>query len=466
MNAAASLLSICVAASLLGPAQAAEQAIREHTSESAADTAKQCGAPERLADYACPANMDEYLAAYLSENPSVCLWDVNTQSQCITPVNVPVPPKNVRLLPASNGRNDTAAIQSEINAGGDFVGDGSTYYLDNLQITAPTRIWNMPSVPATGAAKIADVRSADVQIFNSLIDGRNQVGFHAGWYLADGAHRFTLINSGVINISHSGTGHSYGVLGAEVDDILVTCNRFENLISKDTPARALWMAPGTSGSKLVRGGIFANNYGGNFQSKNDSEDAEVVVLQGHRGNQIEDRPFLIMANRFVDAGKRLVKWQTGNSKALSNFFHWKDAKGPLGNRSMAEAIASFTSNNMARNNHLKYSAAGGVPKTMFTMVGGSTTNIGDNNHFNCNLVEYDVDAPTSSMSTVLVGVHVGTRAKTGFEYTNSTFTNNVIRGPGRPLRIFSFRDGWDSMGRAYTHQPNTWTTGAQQGKYK
>jgi len=189
-------------------------------------------------------------------------------------------------------------------------------------------------------------------------------------------------------------------------------------------------------------------------------------MQGHISKQMTDRPFLVMGNRFVNGGKRMIKWQTGNSKALSNFYHWKDASGPLGGRSMAEGIASFTSNNIARNNHLKYSAAGGLPKTMFTMIGGSIVPRGENNHFDCNLVEFDVDTPTSSTSTVLVGVNGKTSALTGLEFKNSTFTHNVIVGPGRPLYNYWFREGWDDLGTAFIHNPNSGGINGQRGVYK
>jgi len=245
----------------------------------------------------------------------------------------------------------------------------------------------------------------------------------------------------------------------------ITCNRFENLVSKNSAVRAMWINPGRSGSKTVRGGVFANNHGGNFQSKNVSDDADVVVLQGHAGKQIKDRPFLIMANRFVNAGKRLVKWQTGNSKALSNYYHWKDASGPLGRRAMAGAIATFTSNNIARNNHLKYSAKGELPQAMFSMMGGSVEDIGDNNHFNCNLVEYDVDVPFLYTSSVLLAQSVDTEALSGHEYTNSSFTNNVIVGPGRWQWNFWFGKGWHFKSSGFTHKPNSWGRGGRKGMY-
>lgn len=413
---------------------------------------------------------DEIAAAYLFENPDVCFWETRNSnidgSLCVVPIETPSAPEDATTLPESNGSDDTLIIQTVIQGGGDFVGDGSVYKLNNLQISSPTRIWNMPSSPAINARKIAQIRSPDVHIYNSLINGNNQHGFHSGWELKDGAHRFILVNSGVININNSNQAHAYAVHGAEVDDIHVACNRFENIISANSPVRVLWMSAGNTGSKIVRGGVFANNTGGNIQSGNWARDADVVVLQSHLGNQIQDRPFLIMANRFINGGKRFVKWQTGNSKALSNFYHWRDAIGPLGRRSMSEAISSFTSNNVARNNHLKYSANGGVPKTMFMMIGGSIEKNPHNNHFNNNTIEYETNPPATASSTVLVAKHVGPNASTGFEFANSTFTNNTISGSGRPWHNFWFREGWNTEGAAFIHEPNSWESSGSYGFYR
>ncbi len=423
----------------------------------------------------CFKDPAEFVADFLFKNPTVCFWKADKDNSCVEALETPRPPSNAVQLPKSNGSNDTTAIQALLAKGGLFVGDGSVYRLSNLKISKTVRIWNMPSVPANGAKNIGTITAPDVHIYNSLIDGKNQSGFNAGWIVGDGAHRFTLVNSGVINIYNTKDSSTvYGLSVAEADDVHITCNRFENLIGKTAAVRGIWINPGSSGSKIIRGGTFANNVGGNFQSKNSASDADTIVLQGHPLKEVQDRPFLFMANRFVDGGKRLIKMQTGNTKTFSNYYHWKSSNGPLGSRTLSEAISSFTSNNIARNNHIKFSATGRVPKTMFSMLSGSIISQGENNHFNCNLVEYDVDASTSATSAVFTGVHVDkvsggypeSKLKTGREYKNSSFTHNIITGKGRPLYDLNFRGGWNTKGQNFKHSPNTWETTGQKGIYR
>ena len=201
-------------------------------------------------DNACYLDAEHYAAEFLYQNPDVCFWTVDEASGTVSEVAVPEVPADAIALPSPTGKDDTAMLQAVINSssGKTYVGSG-TYKVNNLKITTPVMLYNMPMVPYNNAMVVVSVRSPDVSIFNSPIDGAGSSNTNAGFAVMDGADRFVLVNSGVSNLRGSTNRNSAGVFLRGVDDFHLACNTFENIVNRSTKrttsrANAIWMNPG------------------------------------------------------------------------------------------------------------------------------------------------------------------------------------------------------------------------------
>lgn len=421
---------------------------------------------------ACYLDNDHYAAEFLYQNPDVCFWDLDAANQTVTEVAVPTPPSDAVQLPAPSGGDDTSALESIINAqaGRSYVGQG-VYNVRELDINVSADIFDMPMEPASGSGRMVVVNAADVRIFNSPIDAKDSSSIYIGYNVSNGAHRFTLVNSGFSNIHHTGNSNAAGVFLRGVDDFHLACNSFENIInetSSDVTARAnsFWMNGGNS--ETTSGGYIVNNYSYNHQSNGSLNDAEFFTEQNYSSTDF-DKPVKIFANRLLEAGKRFTKHQEDNALVLSNFQEWRDKIGTLGSRSLLANVEVQTSDNIiARNNRVKIAAESRFDYVFITQVRHGTE-VQDNIHYDCNDIEIADQLPTSSNNVPqIITARIITRPEdsTGFEATNSSASFNNIHGDGSVRFFYSFGDGYDDQGGSFDTQGNVFDIDFVNAIYK
>jgi len=400
----------------------------------------------------CYPDDDHYLAEYLHQNPDTCFWSIDRNRRVISTVPVPQPPRDAVTLPSPSGGDDTSALQAVINAnrGGAVVGSG-TYRVNKLQINVPVDIFNMKMEPWGSASEIVKVQSPDVRIFNSPIDAKNSNTLHAGFMVENGAHRFTLVRSGVSNIFHTNDLSMAGLRMRAVDDFHIACNRFVNLINdtKDKTltarANAIWMNGGRTGS--TSGGYIVNNYAENHQSNGARKDSEFFTTQGYASTN-SAKPIKIFANRTLNAGKRLTKSQEGDALILSNHVNNPVKEGPLGPRNLIAVFAiHFSDNVIVRNNRIEVGAGSQFDYIFHTNKAGGNKRQ-DNIHFDCNDIEIkDRLSPTSGSRPKLIVFRASEdNGNSGFEATSSSATNNRVHGNGSVLFHYWFGEGYEDEG--------------------
>jgi hypothetical protein len=401
----------------------------------------------------CYPDNDHYLAEYLFQNPDTCFWKIDASGRTISTVDVPQPPRNAVSLPRPSGGDDTSALAAVINAnrGGAVVGSG-TYKVNYLVINVPVDIFNMKMEPAGSAQEMVIARSPDVRIFNSPIDAKNSRVLRFGFHADNGAHRFTLVRSGVSNVYHTNDESMSGLRIRAIDDFHIACNRFVNLINdtkdKTLTARAnsIWMNGGKTGS--TSGGYIVNNYAENHQSNGARKDSEFFTTQSYAKTD-PAKPVKIFANRTLNAGKRLTKMQESDGKILSNHNEWRVKEGPLGPRNLIATFAvHFSDNIFVRNNRIEI-AAGSAFDYVFhsNKAGGSKRQ--DNIHFDCNDIEIKDRLPSTSGSRPKLMVFRASneaRGSTGHEASNSSASNNRVHGNGSVLYHYWFGEGYDDEG--------------------
>jgi len=421
-------------------------------------------------DNACYPNSDHIVAEYLFQNPDVCYWDVNESNRTISAVDVPTPPADAVPLPAPSGGNDTAALAAVINAnpGRAVVGRG-IYKIKNLEIRVSVDIFNMPMEPVSGAREMVFVRSPDVRIFNSPIDGKSSSSLRFGYHVQAGAHRFHLVNSGMKNVFHRHSGMLNGVVLHGVDNFHIACNRFENLInstsnkSKTARANSIWMA---GGDGRTSGGYIVNNTAINHQSNGGKFDSEFLTVQNYRSTD-PNNPLKVFGNRAIDAGKRFTKHQNGDALVLSNHHEWATTHGPLGKRRMLSYASVLSSDDVTvRNNRI--TVAGNSDFDSIFVAFGSRR-VQDNIHFDCNDIEIkDTYSLQSSFNPVIVSAAMRNRpdSSTGFEATNSSAKNNVLHGSGSVSFHYWFGAGYQTMGGRFDAQGNQFNVEARKREYR
>ena len=190
---------------------------------------------------------------------------------------------------------------------------------------------------------IFTVSGADVSFLNVEIQGQNRSIQHV-WFVNPSADRFTLVNSSVTDVLFTGSVTASMVrVRNGVDDLYIVNNVFRNLIADNpAPAKARMRGVLISGApvngKNSGGGITASNVFKNLQSNGQGDDADAFVVQGLQDSANTANTFqpnnrhLFIANRGIDAGKRLFKAQAGGVDVHSNFNHWQTPTGSVGTR--------------------------------------------------------------------------------------------------------------------------------------
>jgi len=425
-------------------------------------------------DNACYPDHQHYLAEYLYQTPDACFWKVDASNERVIKVEVPAIPDSAIKLPAPSGVDDTAALEDVINnnPGSSVYGVG-TYSISNLEIRVPINIFNLRMVPAKNAGRIVNVKSPDVRIFNSPIDASGSNSVYSGYFVNAGADRFVLINSGFSNMHHTEQKNAAGVIIKGADDFHIACNTFDNLVndtsdeSKTARANAIWMTGGNSES--TSGGIIANNSSENLQSNGAINDAEFFTSQGWKSTD-NQKPVRIYANRTINAGKRLTKHQADDAVVLSNSYHWRDATGPLGQRTQYAMInVQFSSNVIVRNNRLKVSSTGGFDYIFHANAKWAEVEQ-DNLHFDCNDIEINnnvLDNHKPVHSQIIAARNSAIDIKrTDREATNSSAKNNVVHGEGGVGYFYWFGPGYSDTGGAFDTSGNKFNIRYTGREYK
>ena len=388
-------------------------------------------------------------------------------------MDTPTPPGDAVQLPAPSGSDDTAALESFINAraGESLVGQG-TYKVAGLDINVPVDIFNMPMEPASGAGVMVHINSPDIRIFSSPIDAKNQSSVYIGFNVVDGSHRFTLVDSGFSNMYHTRNENGAGVYLRGVDDFHLACNTFVNILndtndkSKTARANSIWM--NGRNTESTSGGYIVNNYAENAQSNGKLKDSEFFTQQSYASTSISE-PTRIFGNRTLDAGKRFTKHQTDNAKVLSNDHEWSEKNGDLGSRLLLSHVTvQFSDNIIARNNRVTIGADSRFDYVFITQVHYGTT-IQDNIHYDCNDIEIQDQLPaTSNNIPILFTARMPTKPddSTGFEATNSSASFNRVYGDGSVRYFYNFDQGYDDRGGRFATEGNVFDIDNLNAIYK
>ena len=397
---------------------------------------------------------DAHLAELLYMNPDMCNWNVDAANELITILPCEEPTGSIAYLPAPSGGNDANMIENFIsaNAGKSVVGTGDIYQLSNtVDINVPVKIFDVPT-RMTGSIGIAyGVNSADVEFHNCPIDANNSATLLTGWNVAAIAHRFVLTRSGVKDMFRIGDGPAAAVRLRGGRDFKISCNRFENLLLQTNPSssgstimRAVWSANSAPGA-LSPGGYIANNYVNNLHTNrkpSGTTDPEFFAVQSYDGTAGRVK---IIANRCVNAGKRMVKCQVGNVFAASNFYHWKDLNGPLGDRIQSTVVSIQLRSNHVRaiNNRIKLEGNGKYVDSFRANV-STGDHIFEELHFDYNDIEC-IDAPESIHHGHGIAYYNSdsSSADSHNQLTNCSARGNVFRGSGGTNHVFYFGPGFD-----------------------
>lgn len=265
------------------------------------------------------------------------------------------------------------------------------------------------------------------------------------------ASNFVLSRSGLKNVRLTNFGNGAGVF-MRATNYKITCNEFKNLLNDNEEGapsimRTLW----ESGSAGVAApdGYFANNIIENLQSanlsKNGGWDAEV---HGRQGFSTDGGRVKILANRTINAGKRLAKFQNSDGLVASNEHYIRDRQGPLGARKQNSIISVQQRSNRIRavNNRLRLAAEGRYDGVLAVFPAGSTT-LSDI-HFDCNDIEFIVTPP--AVNYYAQGMAYFSNNATAPDdnnvLINSSAKGNVLRGPGGTNYIFAFKNGFQDTG--------------------
>lgn len=381
---------------------------------------------------------DHYIAEYLYQNPNVCYWDLQTfdGTKMVVPVDIPTPSSKAIQLPISSGGDDTDALEAIINQnpGADFVGSGN-YRLNKLKITVPANIWSMQSQPFSNSTKtVVEIHSSDVKIFNSPIDGNGSTGLQFGYHIYDNSHRAHIVNSGMTNVRVTdGTSMSAIYINA-ADDFYIACSLFRNILNASGKphigrANGIWHVDSLSTS----GGYIVNNTIENMQSNGVNSDAEFYTKQSFGS---VGAPVRIFANRMIDGGKRLVKFQSDGGLVLSNRAIWtvKAGNPGMGNRKLENFIAviSLAGNITARNNSMVTEAGTLGQLDRIIAIGPSTSNSGvtDNVHIDNNSITINSDDNGAVNQNPSVFYIIAAGGGSYNRFTNSSIKNNVVGGNG------------------------------------
>jgi len=335
------------------------------------------------------------------------------------------------------GGDDSQVIENFINAnpGSEIVGQGTYKFGSTVDINVPVKIWDIPSTMIGSNIEVAyNVTVPNVHFFRCPIDANNLPTASIGWRFSGSVNNFIVSQSGVRNMYNKiykrDCAGIYLRAATNVTNFRISGNFFDDLINEETgpssysgTMRAIWIA--TQGGQLAPVGDIFNNSSNSLQADNaDAHDAEFVAIQGYTASAGRVR---VMANRCVNAGKRLVKMQDPDAFVASNFYHWKDRQGPLGRRKIT-----------AVNNRLKIEGEASYDG-LFGVLVAPDRNYSDI-HYDCNDIEL-IDTPPRNFYAL--GFHFqGVNANANNQLINCSAKDNVIRGPGGTNNIFTFGHGY------------------------
>lgn len=423
----------------------------EHATATATfDEIAAAGRPENA--YPTPTH---YLAEFLEQRPDVCFWSVDEAAQTVSAQATPTPSASAIMLPMPSGGDDSAALSAIINAeaGREYVApDGAVYTLnDEISVDVAADIYNLHVVALPGCGVMLRADAPDVRVFDSSFDMDNVASAYLAIYGEPGAHRLTVVNTEIKDMFHTGGNSGGGIRIRPSDDYHVTCNTFADLINDCTGhnshprptcrANALWVQGSNAlgDDNTANGGYFANNTVGFLQSNGDptnadgssngGKDAEVFTVQGFETSGVDN----ILANRCVDGGKRLAKFQEGNGVVASNHFEWREAAGPLGQFTRRTVVAvHFEGGVMATNNRIVVNGDrhwGYV----FLIARNADDVLFDNNSIEINSPLTDLLAERTLLRTDPDSLGTG-----------NSLSNNIVFGRGGVNRYYTVNNSWPS----------------------
>ncbi len=415
---------------------------------------------------------NEYLAEYLRQNPSVRWWRQDHAAKTITALGEPkIAGKQVSITPT--GGDDTAMISkaaAEAGAGGAVVGNGKPFKVANLITKKGVTYKNMPMVPANMAvSQMVKVTTPDVSFINSPIDMLEREVTN-GFLVYDNGDRFTLVNGGIANqINRAGNAGSAMLrINQGANDVYIVGNTFKNGFASDQgySIRGIHYS-GPDRGFVPSGGIIASNHFENLQSSEKGADADAFVAQGFDLNNQFSKRLLFAANVGVDAGKRLIKAQSGGIDAHSNSNWWKTPNGPEGRRVTRVHYDSHGVSNVRwTNNYARTDYTNPNSESFFMQM---LTHLWDADYNNSNAVfknnVYEHNEEAAGRAPYVFRL-VDRAAKGGPAWPrNSQFADNHLRGSGTVGYVYWFKDGNDPTGKAFNHKNNN-SLKATKGQYR
>jgi len=387
--------------------------------------------------------VDSHLAEFLWLNPTVSDWTIDESAQEICAVPDPAPSNAAVMLPPSNGVDDSNMLETVINSNGngEVVGQGTYLIGSTVDVNVPIKIFNIPTKLVGNVAVVWDVNSSNVEFYNSIIDAQNLPSAHDGWRVFSGSDNFILTRSGIENIYHLNGNNAHGVLILGANNFRITCNKFNSLINDGDAMRAIRVAS-SENIPQPRGDV-ANNESIDIQSRSTGTvDPEFFVCQGFTGSIKRIR---VMANRCINAGKRLTKWQDPDGFVGSNFYHWREQTGVFGNRIQSSVVNCQldASRITAVNNRIKIESGGRWGAVLQVSAEYNNYTFHDI-RFDCNDIEL-IDSPAANFYALGIAFkNKDSNSPDSMNKLNNCSTSkNVFRGPGGTNHIFSFNAGYD-----------------------
>lgn len=412
----------------------------------ASGRAENCYEERNPGDY-----VDSHLAEFLWLNPTVANWSIDETAKVICAVPDPVPSSSAVLLPPPSGGDDSNMLENVINsnANGEVVGQGVYKIGSTIDINVPIKIFDVPSKLIGNVTAVWDVNVSNIEFYNSIIDAQQLPTARDGWRVSAGADNFVLTRSGIENIYHINRSTAYnahGVLIQGGNNFRITCNKFNNLINDSDAMRAIRLSSmGNNNIAQPRGDV-ANNESIDLQARplpgDPTIDPEFFVTQGFTGSNGRVR---VMANRCIDAGKRLSKWQHPDGFVGSNYNFWRNPHDVWGYRSQKHIVNCQIDGDRvtAVNNRIKITGAGRWGNLLEVSPERNDRTFRDI-HFNCNDIELlDPPGATHYARGIAFKNKDATSSDTRNQLVNCSARNNVFHGPGGTNHIFAFEAGYD-----------------------
>lgn len=382
----------------------------------------------------CHTNDTEYLAEFLRQNPETCYWEIDTAGRRIRSVDVPV-----WTGPVIQVTTDTQVTEALTNGveGTCYDGGGGTYTipLNTGVFASGCQFRNMTLLPPSSTATFfVRVNAPDVSFLDVVVDcqgGTHIVGVDVN------AEGFSFVRSTVKNMRQTGT-QTIRAVRLNAGDSYIACSKFQNIVTANGGA-----------ARGIGWGVFTGP--GGVVANCDFDDIQEIITAEHNAGDgdgmvvargtVFTTTNLILANRGVNFGKRLVKLQNGNCLVLSNWGHWKDRIGPDGYRKKSALVAHQIGNDVTvRNNYLVSDYATDFEQTHGYILStgfGSVTQ--DNIHCDCNV--YEVNHGPVENGGIDYGIVMLNWSNHSPPYpTNSSMLDNVIKGPGVLDYIYWDRD--------------------------